>query len=294
MNCYFSKVIIIGYGQIVNACIEKMKALSDLYDFDLEYIEYENTELSTSVNLCEKLGIKYQKLHEKDKVTNYFINLADKNDNQMLIISAGNFYIFPADVVQKANYTIINFHSALLPKYPGRNAQSWAIYEGEKEAGATWHFVTEELDAGKYIIQKSCEITDNMKAYELTGIIMSRAYEGFEEIIEGVLNNKYDKNESHEIDKERRIYKGKDIPGNGVFKLNDSPEYIYRLLRAMDYGKSDIFPPVKTEVNGNVVRVTTYKMIENDGIEETIIDEKAIYIPVDSSMVLRIKYKSML
>lgn len=283
----FEKVIVLGYGQIVNKCLEKMNELKNKYSYELIYIEHESTSLSTSVELCEKNNISYYKIEDKKELTDFLF----KEEDETLIISAGNFYIFPENIVNKKNYTIINFHSALLPSYPGRNAQSWAIFCGEKEAGATWHFVTKELDAGKYIIQKKCPISENTKAYELTGEIMTIAFDGFVEIIEGVLTDTYDKVQNIEIDKNRKIYKGKDIPGGGIFSITDSAEYIYRLLRSMDYGKSDIFPPVCTELDGDKIRISTYKLIDKDIDDEIVINDKEILIPFDSEKVLRLKYK---
>lgn len=287
IQCAFDKVIIIGYGQIVNNCILKLKELTADYLFDLLYIEYENTSLSTSINICEKEGINYLQIENKDELHDYFSSQTAKT----LIISAGNFYIFPKDVVEKQNITIINFHSALLPKYPGRNAQTWAIFCKEQVAGATWHFVNEQIDAGKYIIQKECQIGPDTKAYELTGEIMNQAYEGFCEIIDGVLTDKYEKIQKSAIDPDRKVYKGKDIPGNGFFSLSDTVEYIYRLLRATDYGKSDIFPPVCTEIDGRKVKISSYKKVKNEGIDKITIIENKLFIPFDEEYALRLKYK---
>lgn len=286
-ECVFDRVVIIGYGQIVNNCIKKLAELKPKYNYDLLYIEYESTNFSTSVDLCKKENINYEQIEGKQELTNYLFSISEKT----LLISAGNFYIFPKNIVEKNNLTIINFHSALLPKYPGRNAQTWTIFMGEKEGGATWHFVTEELDAGKYIIQKACEITEDTRAFELTGSIMDVAYEGFTEIIDGVLQDRYDKVQTVAIDPDRKVYKGKDVPGEGHFSLNDKPEYIYLLLRATDYGKSDIFPPMCTELNGQKIRISNYKKIDNDGINEMQYNEKQILIPFDSEKVLRLKYK---
>ena len=286
-GCAFEKVIVIGYGQIVNSCIQKLSELKNTYGYELSYIEYENTSLSNSVELCEQLGVGFEKLYEKHLVTEYFLSVGERT----LIVSAGNFYIFPKEVVERTNLTIINFHSALLPKYPGRNAQSWAIFCGEREAGATWHFVNEKLDAGKYIIQTKCDIAEDTKAYELTGAIMNVAYDGFCEIIDGVLCDEYDKIQDLDIPDNRKIYKGKDVPGEGRFELTDPPEYVYRLLRATDYGKSDIFPAIKTNVGNKDVRVSTYKKVANEGVKEVAFNEKAIFMPINEQWVLRIKYK---
>jgi phosphoribosylglycinamide formyltransferase-1 len=46
----------------------------------------------------------------------------------------------------------------LLPKHRGLRAQKQAIQAGDKVAGCSVHYVTEELDGGPVILQKSLEI----------------------------------------------------------------------------------------------------------------------------------------
>ena len=48
---------------------------------------------------------------------------------------------------------LINIHPSLLPKYRGLNTHQRAIDAGEREAGATVHFVTADLDCGPGILQ---------------------------------------------------------------------------------------------------------------------------------------------
>ena len=48
---------------------------------------------------------------------------------------------------------LMNIHPSLLPKYPGLHTHQRALDAGDKEAGATVHFVTAELDGGPPIIQ---------------------------------------------------------------------------------------------------------------------------------------------
>lgn len=289
-DCVFEKVIIIGYGQIANDCIQKMNTLKKEYGYKLQYIEYENTLLSTARELCERENIEYCNITEKPELTKYFMSVKE----DALVISACNSYIFPKEVVQKDNFTIINFHNALLPKYPGRNAQTWTIFGGEKESGATWHFVNEELDAGRYIIQKSTPITEDTKAYELIGEIMKVGFEAFCEIIDGILKDEYEKTQTVPLDPNRKVYKGKDIPGNGIFSLTDSADYIYLMLRSMDYGKNEVFPPAKTKIGEKNVQIVSYRKKKNEGIDGIVIEEKHIYMPLSNKeYMLKLKYRTL-
>ncbi len=70
-----------------------------------------------------------------------------------LVILAGFMRILGADFVRHFRGRLINIHPSLLPRYPGLHTHQRAIDAGDKEAGATVHFVTEELDGGPPILQ---------------------------------------------------------------------------------------------------------------------------------------------
>ncbi len=80
-----------------------------------------------------------------------------------LVILAGFMRILTPDFVDHYLGKMMNIHPSLLPAYPGLHTHKRAIEAGEKEAGATVHFVTPELDGGPAIIQARVAIskTDN-------------------------------------------------------------------------------------------------------------------------------------
>ena len=60
---------------------------------------------------------------------------------------------------------ILNIHPALLPAFPGLNAQKQAIEFGAKFSGCTVHLVDEGIDTGPIILQEmvTIKITDTEK-----------------------------------------------------------------------------------------------------------------------------------
>jgi phosphoribosylglycinamide formyltransferase-1 len=80
-----------------------------------------------------------------------------------LVILAGFMRILTPGFVDHYLGKMMNIHPSLLPAYPGLHTHRRAIEAGEKEAGATVHFVTPELDGGPAIIQAKVAIskTDN-------------------------------------------------------------------------------------------------------------------------------------
>jgi methionyl-tRNA formyltransferase len=54
-----------------------------------------------------------------------------------------------------------NMHGSLLPKYRGRAPVNWAILKGERESGATLHYMVAQADAGDIVDQMSVPILEN-------------------------------------------------------------------------------------------------------------------------------------
>lgn len=80
-----------------------------------------------------------------------------------LIVLAGYLSILPAKVVEKYRGRIINIHPALLPKFGGKDFYGIHVHEavlaaGEKESGATVHYVDEGVDTGQIILQEKVPV----------------------------------------------------------------------------------------------------------------------------------------
>jgi phosphoribosylglycinamide formyltransferase-1 len=76
-----------------------------------------------------------------------------------LVILAGFMRILTSTFIETYRGRLLNIHPSLLPKYPGLHTHQRAIDAGDTAAGATVHFVTEELDGGPPIIQAQVPIT---------------------------------------------------------------------------------------------------------------------------------------
>jgi len=70
-----------------------------------------------------------------------------------LVVLAGFMRILTPDFVHHYQGRLLNIHPSLLPKFQGLHTHERALRAGEKEHGASIHFVTEELDGGPVILQ---------------------------------------------------------------------------------------------------------------------------------------------
>ena len=81
-----------------------------------------------------------------------------KKDKIGLVVLAGFMRILTPYFVGAFRGRILNIHPSLLPAFPGAHAIRDAFQQGAKVTGVTVHFVTEELDGGPIILQRSVEV----------------------------------------------------------------------------------------------------------------------------------------
>jgi len=70
-----------------------------------------------------------------------------------LVVLAGFMRILGRAFIEHYTGRLVNIHPSLLPKYPGLDTHARALAAGEREHGASVHFVTPAVDAGPVIVQ---------------------------------------------------------------------------------------------------------------------------------------------
>lgn len=217
---------------------------------------------------------------------NFFLNkewfdILINETNKTLCISISNRFILPKKVLSNKSITCINLHSALLPKYKGRNYGSWAIYNGERETGITWHYLTEEVDAGKIIWQDKIPILQNETSFMLFRRLNQLGLDVFEKNIGNLLSE--DIEGTIQDNKEKSyFYYAKDRPNNGVLDLTWNADKIDRFLRAMDWGPLYELGKSSVSLREKNYEILSYK-IENT---ETVQKEQ-IYFADENNLVVK-------
>jgi phosphoribosylglycinamide formyltransferase-1 len=108
-----------------------------------------------------------------------------KNYEPDLVVLAGFMRILTP--IFTKNIKAINLHPSLLPKYKGANAIEDSFYSADKEGGISVHWVSEELDGGEVIAQKSFLKSDDETLESFTCKIKELEYELLPETITKVL-----------------------------------------------------------------------------------------------------------
>jgi len=115
-------------------------------------------------------------------------------ENTDLIVLAGFLSILPAEFCTSFSGKIINIHPALLPKFGGKGMWGNHVHDavlkaGEKESGATVHYVTAGIDEGEIILQKSFEISEGESLETLAQKIHDIEFEIYPKAINLALEN---------------------------------------------------------------------------------------------------------
>jgi phosphoribosylglycinamide formyltransferase 1 len=77
----------------------------------------------------------------------------DPQGRPALVLLAGFMRILTPDFVAHYEGRLVNIHPSLLPAFPGLHTHRRAIETGCRQAGATVHRVTAELDHGEFLEQ---------------------------------------------------------------------------------------------------------------------------------------------
>lgn len=77
------------------------------------------------------------------------------------IVLAGFMRVLGTDFVERHAGRLVNIHPSLLPRHRGLNTHQRVLHAGEREHGASVHFVTPSLDAGPVISRARIEVNDD-------------------------------------------------------------------------------------------------------------------------------------
>ena len=101
-----------------------------------------------------------------------------------LVCLAGFMRIISPHFIKEYKNKILNIHPALLPAFPGLDAQKQAMEFGAKYSGCTVHFVDEGVDTGPIIIQEIVMIGNKDTEKTLTKKILTKEHEIYPKAVE--------------------------------------------------------------------------------------------------------------
>ena len=188
-------------------------------------------------------------LFEYSKTKNIPVTYSSVNDINMpfkadVLCSIYYRNIIKEHVLNSVGYKAMNLHPSLLPKYRGCSSLTWAMINEESEIGFTYHYIDNDCDTGKIIIQKKLPMHNFENLNNLYQRVMFSAIEDFNEAFNLVVNNFEGKDQVGKV-----THYGRETPEKGEINKNWPDTKIKAFIRAM------ISPPMPyAKFNGKAIK----------------------------------------
>ena len=142
-----------------------------------------NKSNARGLKIAKKLGVKTEIIESRNfkrgrtEYDKKIISLLTKNGvtpQNGLVCLAGFMRIISPYFIKKYKNRILNIHPALLPAYPGLDAQKQALENGAKYSGCTVHLVDDGVDSGPILLQAIVKVNESDSEETLSKRILSK------------------------------------------------------------------------------------------------------------------------
>ena len=146
-------------------------------------------KLSVKTEIVESNGFQGSRWEYDQKIVRV-LNKYGITPKNSLICLAGFMRILSPEFIKKYKNCILNIHPAILPAFPGLDAQKQAINHGVKYSGCTVHFVDEEVDAGPILVQAIVKVKNDDTEETLTKRILAKEHKAYPEAVRLIAEKK--------------------------------------------------------------------------------------------------------
>ena len=146
-------------------------------------------KLGTKTEIVESKGFQGSRWEYDQKIIR-ILNKYGITSKNSLICLAGFMRILSPEFIKKYKNCILNIHPAILPAFPGLDAQKQAIDYGVKYSGCTVHFVDDGIDTGPILVQSMIQIKNDDTEETLAKRILAKEHKAYPEAVRLVAEKK--------------------------------------------------------------------------------------------------------
>ena len=163
-------VLVSGGGTNLQAIIDKV-ADGSLPQVELVKV-IASKESAYALERAAKAGIETAVAKEQPQVLEEL-----EASGAEIIVLAGYMKVLSPEIIKKYRNRIINIHPSLIPKFCGKGfygirVHNAVIAAGEKESGATVHYVDEGVDTGEIILQEKVPVLEGDTPEDLAARVL--------------------------------------------------------------------------------------------------------------------------
>ncbi len=142
----------------------------------------------------------------------------------------------------------LNMHGSLLPKYRGRVPVNWAILHGERETGASLHYMEVKPDAGDLVDQQAVPILPDDTAIEVFNKVTLAAELVLDRSLPGLINGTARR---RPLDLKAGSYCGRRGPEDGRIDWRQPAQAVHNLVRAV----APPYPGAFSRADGKLLKI---------------------------------------
>jgi phosphoribosylglycinamide formyltransferase-1 len=186
-------VLASGRGSNFKAILEEIRA--GRCDAEVKVLITNNPD-APAISIARESGIPVELLERKsfrsrDELDSRILELLGRYGAELVVLAGYMLLLKGKKLLDAYRNRIINIHPALLPSFPGSDAQKQAFDYGAKVSGLTIHFVDESLDAGPIIYQEAVDISDCRSAEEAADRILAREHKAYAKVVDSFSKGSY-------------------------------------------------------------------------------------------------------
>jgi phosphoribosylglycinamide formyltransferase-1 len=158
-----------------------------------------NKSTAKGLKIARKLGVQTEIVESKgfqgsrweyDKKIISVLKKYQVTPKNGLICLAGFMRIISPEFIKKYKNCVLNIHPAILPAFPGLDAQKQAIDHGVKYSGCTVHFADDGVDSGPIIVQAIVKVKDDDTEETLSKKILAKEHKAYVKAVKLIAENK--------------------------------------------------------------------------------------------------------
>lgn len=185
-------VLASGRGSNLQSIIDGIK--DGEIDGQIVVLVTDNPE-AKAIGRAKENGIPFEvvergKFRSREEMDKRIVEIL-KGKGAELVVLAGYMRIISKELLGPFKNKMINIHPALLPSFPGLDAQKQAFEHGVKVSGCTVHFVDEGTDTGPIIEQTPVYIGDCKDAHEVSERILPYEHETMKMVVSNFSKGRY-------------------------------------------------------------------------------------------------------
>lgn len=228
---YKPAILVFAYNNVGYECLDLLTERRDNVISVITHADSPTEEIwfKSVAELAKQKGIE---VHTPSSIDNQEWIERIREWNPDIIFSFYYRKMIKEEILKIPRLGAFNMHGSLLPKYRGRVPVNWAVLNGERETGATLHYMIKKPDAGDIVDQEAVPICADDTAFTVFAKVTAAARLVLKRQIDALLAGMAPRLPQ---DESGASYFGGRKPEDGRIRWFRTASSIYDLIRAVTH-----------------------------------------------------------